>query len=146
MTQPLKLLLLSTPVGPLGSGLGGGVELTLHNIAKSLLDRGHHLQIVAPLGSHLGSLPIVETAGDLQLIAQNQARTDAITLPAHSVLANMWDYARQVEADYDLILNFAYDWLPFYLTPFFKCPIAHLVSMGSLSDGMDRIIEQVVVQ
>ncbi|MEB3337118.1 MAG: glycosyltransferase family 4 protein, partial [Leptolyngbyaceae bacterium] len=82
----------------------------------------------------------------LQLIAQNQARTDPITLPANSVLANMWDYARQVAADYDLILNFAYDWLPFYLTPFFKCPIAHLVSMGSLSDGMDRIIEQVVVQ
>ena len=54
-----------------------------------------------------------------------------------AVLANMWDYARQVQNDYDLIVNFAYDWLPFYLTPFFNRPIAHFVSMGSLSKAMD---------
>jgi UDP-glucose:tetrahydrobiopterin glucosyltransferase len=55
----------------------------------------------------------------------------------------MWDYARQVQDRYDLMLNFAYDWLPFYLTPFFTgCPIAHLVSMGSVSEAMDRIVQQ----
>jgi len=43
-------------------------------------------------------------------------------------------------------VNFAYDWLPFYLTPFFQRPIAHLVSMGSLTDAMDQIIEQVATQ
>ena len=56
----------------------------------------------------------------------------------------MWDYARQVQTDYDLIVNFAYDWLPLYLTPFFNRPIAHLISMGSLTDAMDQMIEQVV--
>ncbi len=67
-------------------------------------------------------------------------------MDGNSVLANMWEYARQVQTEYDLIINFAYDWLPFYLTPFFRTPIAHLVSMGSLSDTMDRIIGQIVVQ
>ena len=28
----LRVLIASTPVGPLGSGIGGGVELTLHNL------------------------------------------------------------------------------------------------------------------
>jgi UDP-glucose:tetrahydrobiopterin glucosyltransferase len=139
----LKLLLLSTSVGPLGSGLGGGVELTLHNIAQELIRRGHSLQIVAPAGSHLGELPIVEIAGTLQTTAQTQERTDPVTMPGNAVLANMWEYARQVAGDYDLLINFAYDWLPFYLTPFFSRPIAHLVSMGSLTDAMDEVIGQV---
>jgi len=142
----LNLLLLSTSVGSLGSGLGGGVELTLRNIALELIRRGHNLKVVAPQGSALGNLPIVEIEGELQITAQTQGPDTPITMPGNSVLANMWDYARQVESDYDLILNFAYDWLPFYLTPFFKIPIAHLVSMGSLSDAMDRIIEQVAIQ
>ncbi len=68
-----------------------------------------------------------------------------MTLPANSVLGNMWEYARQQQQHYDLLFNFAYDWLPFYLTPFFHCPIAHLVSMGSLSEAMDQVIEQVAL-
>lgn len=142
----LKLLLISTSVGPLGSGLGGGVELTLGNMARELIRRGHILKIVAPKGSVLGNLPIAEIEGELQTTAQTQGRDTPIIMPANSVLANMWEYARQVQDDWDLIINFAYDWLPFYLTPFFNCSIAHLVSMGSLSDAMDRIIEQVAIQ
>lgn len=146
LDKPLKLLLVSTSVGPLGSGLGGGVELTLHNIAQELLRRGHALQILAPVGSRLGTLPIVEVPGKLQTTAQTQSRTDPIEMPGRGVLANMWDYAHRVAADYDLLVNFAYDWLPFYLTPFVQRPIAHLVSMGSLTDAMDQIIEQVATQ
>ncbi len=145
-TDLLKLLFISTPVGPLGTGLGGGVELTLNNIAQGMLRRGHKLQIVAPFGSVLGTLPIVQIAGKYQLTAQTQARDAPIILPENPNLANLWDYAREVQNDWDLIVNFAYDWLPFYLTPFFGRPIAHLVSMGSLSDEMDRIIGRVAMQ
>ncbi|MCC5623531.1 glycosyltransferase family 4 protein [Nostoc sp. CHAB 5715] len=141
-----KLLFMSTPIGSLGSGLGGGVELTISNIAKEMLRRGHQVKIVAPQGSISSSLPIKEIPGELQIPAQNQTRTEPIFIPKNSVLANMWDYARQVQADYDLIVNFAYDWLPLYLTPFFNTPIAHLISMGSLTDVMDQIIEQIATQ
>lgn len=144
--SPLKILLLSTSVGALGSGLGGGVELTLQNIARSLVDRHHSIVVVAPEGSTLESIPLVTIAGNLQITAQSQDRNALVTLPQNSVLGNMWDYARTVQQDYDLILNFAYDWLPFYLTPFFNCPIAHLVSMGSLTDAMDHVIERVANQ
>lgn len=145
-STPLKLLLLSTPVGAIGSGLGGGVELTLTNIARSLNALGHSVTVVAPAGSVLAEIPLVPIAGNLQITAQSQGRDALITLPADSVLGNMWSYARQVQRNYDVILNFAYDWLPFYLTPFFDCAIAHLVSMGSLTDAMDQIIEQVADQ
>lgn len=141
--REMKLLFVSTPVGPLGTGLGGGVELSVYNIAQEMLLRGHTLQLVAPQGSTVSSMPLVQIPGNLQLVAQSQERFAPITMPGNSVLANMWDYARGVQADYDLIVNFAYDWLPFYLTPFFNRPIAHFVSMCSLYQVMDRIVEQV---
>ena len=139
----LNLLFISTPVGPLGSGIGGGVELTLLNMAQAMCQRGHQLQVVAPQGSKLVNLSILEMDGVVQSSAQTQERTTPILMPGNSVLARMWDYGRTVQAKYDLIVNFAYDWLPFYLTPFFTTPIAHWVSMGSLTDAMDQIVGEV---
>ncbi len=138
--------MLSTSVGALGSGLGGGVELTLRNIAVELQQRGHRVQVVAPTGSVLTHVPLIEIAGQLQVAAQTQDRTAAIAIPEDAVIANMWQYAHQVQQDYDVLINFAYDWLPFYLTSFFDRPIAHLVSMGSLTNAMDQVIQQVANQ
>jgi UDP-glucose:tetrahydrobiopterin glucosyltransferase len=144
---PLKLLFLSTPVGPLGTGLGGGVELTLKNIALALAQRGHRITVAAPTGSALPGLEatvnLIQIPGALQLTAQSQGRDSGITLPGQAVLGNLWDYARSAAQTHDLLLNFAYDWLPFYLTPFFATPIGHLVSMGSLTDAMDAVIQTV---
>ena len=142
----LKLLFLSTPVGPLGSGLGGGVELTLTNLVQELQRQGHSLQVVAPEDSVVSHASLVSTPGALQPTAHTRGRESPITMPGNSALASMWDYARQVQQDYDLLVNFAYDWLPFYLTPFLGRPIAHFVSMGSLSMAMDHAIHQVARQ
>ena len=138
----LRVLMLSTPVGPLGSGLGGGVEFTVTRLAKELATRGHRITIAAPADSTLPfrhqHVELVQISGGWQTTAQSQDRSaPAVTSP---VLANLWAYARQAQDDYDLLVNFAYDWLPFYLTPFFKTPVAHFVSMGSLSDVMDAAI------
>ncbi|NER31502.1 MAG: glycosyltransferase family 4 protein, partial [Symploca sp. SIO1C4] len=51
MSNLLRLLFISSPVGRLGSGVGGGVELTLRNIAVEMLGRGHGVTIVAAKGS-----------------------------------------------------------------------------------------------
>jgi len=144
--RPLNLLFVSTTVGPLGSGLGGGVELTLPNIAIALQQQGHRITVAAPAGSKHPDLSLVQIPGALQSLAQSHGRDAAIVMPANSVLANLWNYAHQVQDQYDLILNFAYDWLPFYLTPFFRRPIAHLVSMGSLNDAMDQVIGAIADQ
>ncbi|MEB3174780.1 MAG: glycosyltransferase, partial [Cyanobacteriota bacterium] len=59
---------------------------------------------------------------------------------------NLWERARVLQGEFDVILNFAYDWLPFYLTPFFQTPVAHLVSMASLTEAMDGAIRGVYRQ
>lgn len=146
MPSPLRLLFVSTPVGPLGSGLGGGVELTLINLCQGLRARGHHITVLAPEGSQLGHIPTVEIGGQLQPTAHTQGRSTPVTIPSDSVLGGMWRYAQQHQAQFDLIVNLAYDWLPFYLTEFFSTPVAHFVTMGSLSEAMDQAIQQVAQQ
>jgi UDP-glucose:tetrahydrobiopterin glucosyltransferase len=144
LEKQLKLLFLSTPVGALGSGIGGGVELTLYNLAQEMQQRGHKLQIVAPAGSKLSlDVPIQEILGNCQVAAQTQIRDVPIRMPKDPVLGNMCEYIRTVEQEYDLIVNFAFDWLPFFLTPFYNRPVAHFISMGSLSEALDQVMAKI---
>lgn len=143
MPFPHRLLFISTPVGPLGSGLGGGVELTLLNLCQGLREREHHVTVAAPEGSNLMNVPVVQIAGQLQPTAHTQGRSTPVMLPSDSVLGNLWRYAHQHQDQFDVIVNLAYDWLPFYLTEFFSTPVAHFVTMGSLSEAMDGVIRQV---
>ena len=134
---------MSTPVGALGTGQGGGVELTVQNVAQELQQRGYQIEVVAPTGSKLKGIKVTEIAGNLQVAVQTQGRNVPICMPEDSVLANMWEYGRKVQHNYDLMVNFAFDWLPFYLTPFFNTKIAHFISMGSMTQGLDEIMNQI---
>ena len=127
----LRILIGSTPVGPLGSGIGGGVELTLHNLVLGLSDRGHRVEVMAPENSlHVGQ-HTHHIAGTLQPLGHLAQRDEAICIPPHSVLANMWAFAREQQHRFDVIVNLAYDWLPLYISNTFHVPIAHLISMAS---------------
>ena len=143
---PRRILLASTPVGPLGSGIGGGVELTLHNLVYGLGLQGHHVEVVAPAGSlHVGER-VHQVKGALQVSSQTQARDARIEMPSGSVLAAMWRTVSDIQDQFDAVINLAYDWLPLYLTPFMRVPVLHLVSMGSLNDVMDSALADVELE
>jgi UDP-glucose:tetrahydrobiopterin glucosyltransferase len=139
----MKLLFVSSPVSSLNSGRLGGVALNIRMIAEEMLRRGHQLQLVAPSDSAVESLPVKEIAGAIQPLIPEPTYNDPVLIPDNAVLGNMWDYARQVQADYDLIVDFGYEWLPFYLSPFFSCPVLHYVCIGSWTAVMDRAIAKV---
>ena len=133
----------STPVGPLGSGIGGGVELTLHNLVYGLGRRGDHVEVVAPAGSlHVGER-VYQVDGALQVSSQTQGRDTGIEMPSGSVLAAMWNIVSDVQDQFDAVINLAYDWLPLYLTQHLRVPVLHLVSMGSLNDAIDAALTDV---
>ncbi|MEB3164511.1 MAG: glycosyltransferase family 4 protein [Prochlorothrix sp.] len=152
----MNLLFWSTPIGYLGSGAGGGVELTLVNVAQGLMQLGHRVTVVAAAGSALGvqgmlkgaigatPLQVMEVGGLAPVSAQHQGRDTPVTIGPNSRLVAMGEAVRQIQGDFDLILNFAYDWLPLYLTPFLQTPLLHLISMGSLSAVMDEAIDRVL--
>ena len=94
--------------------------------------------IVAPRHSIGDAAPIVQVDGRLQVSSQTVGRAAPIVMPPNAVIANMLDAA--VGQGGDVIVNCAYDWLPFWAARYFAVPVAHLVSMGSLSDAMDKVI------
>ena len=49
----MRIVLISTPIGFLGSGKGGGVELTINSLVYGLLHLGHSVEVIAPNNSKL---------------------------------------------------------------------------------------------
>jgi len=164
----MRIIFLSTSVGPLGSGIGGGVELTLRTLANGLVRAGHSVTVLAPRGSVLAptgsvlaptgsALPasrtahsavhLVEVDGELHVPSQTLDRATPPVVPHDSVLENMWQRAIELarSGNFDIVLNFAYDALPFVNASECAIPVAHLVSMGSLSDEMDSAVGAALV-
>lgn len=139
-----RIAIVSTPVGPLGSGIGGGVELTLHSLVLGLSGLGHHVEVVAPAGSLFVGSRTHQIDGACQVPSQTLGRDAPIDMPASPVIGAMWEWVRVHQDEFDVVLNLAYDWLPMYLTPFLEVPVAHLVSMASLNDAMDDAVARVV--
>lgn len=144
LRSKIRLLVLSTPVAPLGSGIGGGVELTIQNLSDVLQNRGHSVDILAPEESMLPDSSIIRIPGELEPRAQRVSRqAEKSGTSSNSVLTNMCTYAEKHQDSYDLILSFAYDWLPVYLTSQFETPLAHFMSMSSMSDALDYELKRV---
>ena len=145
--RALSLVLLSTPIGCLGSGRGGGVELTLISLVQGLINRGHRLTLVAPRGSQLpdacSSVELVLVDGEDQPSWQHAPAESAVVIPRQGVLPRLLEAALQRAGDADALLNFGYDWLPFWMTPYLHTPLFHLVSMGAVNGVMGDVIEAV---
>ncbi len=139
----MRILVVSTAVGPIGQGCGGGVEVTIGSLVGGLADRGHQLMVLAPEGSEPCGCPMGTVAGHLQPPWQQQPRDAPILQPPHGVLAAMWREAWALQAHHHVVLNLGYDWLPLWLGPCFTVPVLHLISMGSLSRAMDEAIADV---
>ena len=131
----MHIVIISTPIGFLGSGKGGGVELTLDSLVTGLLAKGHKVDVVAPTNSKLmetskkAKLYFVE--GQEQESWQHQDYYSSVSIPDNSLLSGMIEKAICIGEEADIILNFAYDWLPIWMTLNINIPIAHLISMGS---------------
>ena len=141
--------MVATALGPVGSGRGGGVELTLGSLVSGLLERGNRITVLAAEGSALpadcSAAELWSCPGTPQPSVQHQGRDAAITMPADALLANFWRrvLTEAPAAGFEAVLNLGYDWLPFWLTPTAPLPLFHLVSMGSVTAAMDAVIADV---
>ena len=147
INKSMKLVLVSTPIGYIGSGKGGGVELTFSSLVKGLLALGHEVKIIAPLGSILpsgcSSAQIKYLSGDDQPSWQHQKKTAPVVIPPDGVLPRLLEEALSLGENADAVLNFSYDWLPIWLTPRVNARIFHLISMGAVSDVMKSLIGKI---
>ena len=139
-----RLLIVAPPVGPIGSGEAGGVETHLLNLAPILVARGYEIGIVAPAGSvvKVPGVTVYQAAGHMSPSATRAERSARTAVRAGGVLEKMWEQALGVQRQYDVIVGASYDWLPFYLTPFFTTPVAHWITICSAIEEVDQMIEK----
>ncbi len=143
----MRIVLISTPIGFLGSGKGGGVELTLNSLVSGLLSLGHSVEVIAPRNSKLdkmnekAKLHFVE--GEDQISWQHQDYNSPVIIPDNSLLAGMLEKGLDIAKQADVLLNMSYDWLPIWMTLNVEIPIAHIISMGSESSVINNLISKV---
>jgi len=143
----MRIVLMSTPIGFLGSGKGGGVELTLNSLVSGLLSSGHSVEVIAPKNSRLCSfneranLHLVD--GEDQISWQHQNYNTPVIIPDNSLLVGMLEKGLDLAKRADVLLNMSYDWLPIWMTLNVKIPIAHIISMGSESSVISNLISKV---
>ena len=143
----MNLVLLSTPIGFLGSGKGGGVELTLNSLVSGLLSMGHNIKVVAPQHSKLNesnnSADLYCVDGFEQESWQHKDYFAKDITSKGSLVHAMFEKAVSFVNNSDVILNFSYDFLPINETLKFDIPIAHLISMGDESFEISNVISKV---
>ena len=143
----MNLILLSTPIGFLGSGKGGGVELTLNSLVSGLLRIGHSVKVIAPKNSKLSSF---NSSADLYCVGgfeqeswQHKDYYAKEFITKGSLVSLMLEKALSLESQSDMILNLSYDFLPINETLKSDIPIAHLISMGDESYEISNVIAKV---
>jgi len=143
----MRIVLISTPIGFLGSGKGGGDELTLISLVSGLISLGHSVEVVAPKNSKLlernlkAKLHLVE--GEDQISWHLQNYNSPVSIPDNYLLVGMLEKGLDIAKNADVLLNMSYDWLPIWMTLNFEIPIAHLISMGSESSVISNLISKV---
>ena len=143
----MRLTIISTPIGYLGSGKGGGVELTLNSLVSGLLEQNHEINIVAPIKSKLSEscrrAKLFTVDGKEQKSWQHQDYYSKPTLEEDSIVNMMLEKAVSFMNNSDAIINLSYDWLPIWKTLKVDFPFFHLISMGNESYEISNIISQV---
>ena len=138
--RALNLVLVSTPIGTLGSGRGGGVELTITSLMRGLLSRGHQLRLVGAAGSSLPqgceAAELLTASGVDQPSWQHAPGDAPVLIPRDGLMPALLDNALRIAEGADAVLNFGYDWLPLWMTPHVLAPLFHLISMGAVAEVM----------
>lgn len=145
--RPLQLVLVNTPIGALGSGRGGGVELTLASLIQGLVLQRHSITLVSAQGSTLplgcSGVNLVEVEGVDQPSWQHANADSPVVIPRNGLLPGLWEAALRYGACADAVINCGYDWLPLWLTPWVPSRLFHLISMGDVATVMREAIEAV---
>jgi UDP-glucose:tetrahydrobiopterin glucosyltransferase len=140
--MPLRILIVATPVGPIGSGLGGGAETSLLLLTRELDRRGHAIATLAPEGSAGLGGQTIQVSGRCAASVTRVDRAHVDTVSADGFLERAWAQAAELQDRYDAILNFGHDWISFYASAFFRVPVLHWISIASQVDSVDRMIAE----
>jgi UDP-glucose:tetrahydrobiopterin glucosyltransferase len=121
--------------------VGGGLETTLILLTRELDRRGIAVATLAPEGSAGLSGQVIEIAGTFAVSVTQVDRGHVQPVSRDGFLERAWERAAAIQDEYDAILNCSYDWISFHAAALFRIPVLHWISVASLVDSVDRMME-----
>lgn len=142
---PLHIAIACSPVAPVGHGLAGGMLRMMESTFAALLARGFQVTLFAPEGSvcPVDGVTLHPIPGVLQPTQAAPEQQAAYPMIADGVLSHMWHALWAEQDSFDLIVNLAHDWLPFYLTPTFRVPVVHIPNLGDVCAATTDAVRRV---
>jgi UDP-glucose:tetrahydrobiopterin glucosyltransferase len=146
---PRRILFIGTPIAPITPNVksGGGVNTTLRYLLPEMASRGHQVAVIAPEGSVIEQhnrvappIHIHQMTGTTPPSSVTAAASSLTHVDGNGMIERTWEHACAVQKDYDIIIAQSFDWLPYYLTPFFTTPLLHWVTLSAGIDVIDRMI------
>ncbi|MGA5499285.1 glycosyltransferase family 4 protein [Streptomyces cinereoruber] len=127
MSPALRIVLIASARFPIGEPFAGGLEAHTWTLAKTLSERGHHVELFAAPGSDptlkVHELPVHRP------VLSTAARAD-VSMPDavwmaehHAYLRLMLDLARDGERRFDVVHNNSLHHLPVAMAPALRLPV-----------------------
>lgn len=143
MKKTFRIAFIANAVGLLHTGATGGVRNAIINAYIGLTKRGHHVEVLAPEGSRLPEIKcIIPIPGALQEFISIMVQPDQYQIPKNAYLANSIRHV--FKKNYDFVINFSNDWLPYYMTPFFDRPLLHRMNAANENNVVSYVIQHTV--
>ncbi len=137
----MNILLVASPVDLMQSGHVGGVTRVIETHAR-ILSQHANVSILAPEGSHCPPHHVIGIKGALQPSLPRLTAHAPYPIPPNGVLAAGWSYIHAHQHNYDMVINYAQDWLPFYLSGKLACTVFHYLNLPSIHPTVDQMIQQ----
>jgi UDP-glucose:tetrahydrobiopterin glucosyltransferase len=142
-----RILFISSPVGAIGSGDAGGIEIKLLQMLPIMVNRKYKIGLIAPANSTAPTgVKLYTVEGVSPVYATTALREAPIVCQTNGYVENMFNKALEVQHDYDVIVSLCFDWLAYYLTPFFTTPLCHVICLSSTINHIDAIVENRYLQ
>ncbi len=139
----MKILIVAPPVAPLGDGKTGGITLHITNTVHGMQMFGHEATVLAPCGSSVPNCEVREVEGTPQPTLARPEDHEIYPIPTDPLVGRLWQEAHKLQSQFDVVLNFSHDWLPYYLTEFFEPPLCHVVNMSDVNGATSHEIARV---
>lgn len=141
MFSALRFALMGDPLNKMTEGGISGINQIVLSCAKALKYRGHAVRLMLPQGSWAPTgFEVIHIPGTLQKSVVGAPR-DTYPIQADNVISNYCAHLNDYHREFDMAINFCYDWLPYYLTPFFRIPLLHYPNACNENDVVTHQIQ-----
>ena len=126
----MRIALVASQVAPIREPQIGGAQVVVVDLARGLAARGHDVAVLAPRGSAIDGVTVVDTGVDPDELADDVQHPGAVNAPSRALThAFSRVMATVAEGDWDCVHNHAFDAPAIDQARALACPVVHTLHL-----------------